>query len=348
MADYLEGHLALTDRALFDAHLDACSECSNEISEMRATIAMLRELPEPRVPGDFTANVMRRIRAGEATPTLFDRLGRFFESITSPGVLAPVSAALLSAGFVLWSQQAGLLDVVSPGSDAQTLQAEAARSQVVADATAARQQERLARAQAAESRMERASRADEGARLASNTGAVLLPSSAVDTRSQDSFALAPSYHVVISLQGAQLPYGIGPTHPAPVQIPLRADWGTSSAPRSLAVSATTPASGRSDIGPRTASMRVPSSAAPGSFGGASEPRSRDDWLEILEASPNEFAQRLSQLTLAEQELWIDRLARHAAEQGSLERVVERLRTAGGEQGRLLADDFSAVGSSAPN
>ena len=37
MADYLEGDLSLSKRALFDAHLDACTECARELSEMRGT-----------------------------------------------------------------------------------------------------------------------------------------------------------------------------------------------------------------------------------------------------------------------------------------------------------------------
>ena len=47
MADYLEGDLDLTKRALLDAHLDACDSCSREFAEMRGTIGLLRGLPDP-------------------------------------------------------------------------------------------------------------------------------------------------------------------------------------------------------------------------------------------------------------------------------------------------------------
>lgn len=342
MADYLEGHLALNDRAVFDAHLDACAECSREIAEMRGTIALLRELPEPQVPGDFAANVMRRIRAGDAERTLLDRIGSFFESITSPGVLAPVSAALLSAGFVLWGQQAGLLDVGAPQPLAETVDmAEAAEMAETAELTRAMKAERVT-----EGAPTRGATPSASGFANSQLASLGVPASPARGEASVAVQPAPEFHVTISFQAAPPPYQIDAVRPAPVQIPLRADWGAPATGGSVAVAAS-PGSSLGDVMSRAPSMRVPSSAPPGAFRAISEPRSRDDWLEILEASPHEFAQRLSQLTLAEQELWIDRLARHAAEQGSLDRVVERLRSAGGEQGRLLADDFNAVGASAP-
>lgn len=83
-----------------------------------------------------------------------------------------------------------------------------------------------------------------------------------------------------------------------------------------------------------------------------EPRSRDDWLAILETNPADFAWRISRLTLAERELWVDRLARHAQRQGALDRVVLRLQSAGGPDGHLLAEKFAVAGagdsSSAPD
>jgi len=327
MADYLEGHLALTDRALLDAHLDACSECSAEIGEMRSTIALLRELPEPEVPGDFAQNVMRRIRAGEAKPSFFGRIGDFFESITPARVVVPASAALLSAGFVLWGQQAGLLDITLPPASAPVEKME------LAQAETARPAPRLAETAATKSRADEVQLAGLGSSVASAPAA---PAPAVAPELGSS---APVLRMRIALNSAPPPYQIDAARPAPVQIPLRADGlgpspsrARSSAGRSMAVAAT----------PATPQYGITAEAK------ASDPRSRDDWLAILEASPREFAARLSVLTLAEQELWIDRLARHATEQGSLDRIVERLRTAGGEEGRLLADDFSAVTHSVPD
>jgi hypothetical protein len=103
MADYLEGDLSLGKRALFDAHLDACTTCKGELTEMRETIGLLRRLPTPEPPVDLADNVMRRIRAGEGQPGLADRLARWFaelnEFITTPRFAVPATA--LAAGLAV-------------------------------------------------------------------------------------------------------------------------------------------------------------------------------------------------------------------------------------------------------
>ena len=321
LADYLEGHLELTDRALLDAHLDACPECAADVAEMRATIAVLRGLPEPEVPGDFSANVMRRIRAGEGTPGFFDRVSNFFDDLLSPKVLAPASAALLSAGFVFWGQQVGLLDVGGATTTAQP----AAQAEV---------------AQASADRPARKAAADEDLQLV-GFGAPAEAGRAA------AGAPNPVFRVTISLEAAPPPYQLDPSmRTAPV--PFRYDGFEPTPPQSIAVASNARSSAAEASLDAMHRQRV--AADDGRFGIAAEdvreaPRSRDDWLAILESNPSEFAQQLSQLTLAEQEIWVDRLARHAAEQGSLDRVVERLRAAGGPMGAVLADDFAAVGRS---
>ncbi len=50
MPDYLEGDLDLMQRALLDAHLDGCSDCSQDFAQMRGTIGLLRDLPDPEPP----------------------------------------------------------------------------------------------------------------------------------------------------------------------------------------------------------------------------------------------------------------------------------------------------------
>jgi hypothetical protein len=335
MADYLEGQLALTDRALLDAHLDGCPECSADIAEMRATIGLLRSLPEPPVPGDFSANVMRRIRSGEATPGLLDRIAGFFQDITQPRVLVPVSAALLSAGFVLWGQQAGFfLEGGARTRAANTDVAAVSRS----EALATRGEVRRAGTASASS--------GEMMQVAGLAGSSSVRASEL---SGDASTPYPIMHVTISLEAAPPPYQIEPLQPAPVRIPFRADWGSANSPGSIAVASTPTTSLGETMSMEGSRVLMPAASSDrygvGTDPTRSEPRSRDDWLQILEASPAEFAQRLSRLTLAEQELWIDRLARHAAAQGSLDRVVERLRSAGGDVGQLLADDFAAVGES---
>ena len=103
MADYLEGDLPLGKRALFDAHLAQCPDCSSELAEMRGTIALLRRLPTPEPPADLTDNVMRRIAAGEGKPGLLDHLERWIGDLRSllvaPNFAVPASA--LAAGLAV-------------------------------------------------------------------------------------------------------------------------------------------------------------------------------------------------------------------------------------------------------
>jgi hypothetical protein len=70
--------------------------------------------------------------------------------------------------------------------------------------------------------------------------------------------------------------------------------------------------------------------------------SAEDWLLHAQRSPAAFAAELYLLTLAEQELWVDNLARRASAQGDLERVIASLQSSQSEQARLLAQDFRAA------
>ena len=74
MGPYLEGDLPLQQRALVDAHLDACPSCAEELRELRGTIGLLRSLPDVEPPLALATSVIARIRAGEAQPTLGVRL----------------------------------------------------------------------------------------------------------------------------------------------------------------------------------------------------------------------------------------------------------------------------------
>lgn len=95
MADYLEGDLDLTQRALLDAHLDGCGRCSGDFAEMRGTITALRSLPDPEPPPFLVETVMRRIREGEGRRTLADRLRDLAASVVSPPVAIPATALAL-------------------------------------------------------------------------------------------------------------------------------------------------------------------------------------------------------------------------------------------------------------
>lgn len=99
IADYLEGDLSLARRALFDAHLDHCETCRVDLEELRAIPYLLKQLPDVEPPPMLAADVMRRIRLGEATPTFGDRIRSLLSEIASPGIAIPVAA--MGAVFVL-------------------------------------------------------------------------------------------------------------------------------------------------------------------------------------------------------------------------------------------------------
>jgi len=112
MADYLEGDLALGKRALFDAHLDGCEECSRELAAMRETIDLLRGLASPEPPADLAPNVMRRIAEGEGQPRWLDRVAAWFGELNSflagPRIAVPVAAlAACLAVFVATGERGG-------------------------------------------------------------------------------------------------------------------------------------------------------------------------------------------------------------------------------------------------
>jgi len=100
LGEHLEGDLSLAEFARVDAHLNSCEECATELRELRATVALLRDLPDPELPIGFAARVAERIEAGE---------GRRPSKVTTlvRRIREPRFAAAMAAGF------AGLLAVTS-------------------------------------------------------------------------------------------------------------------------------------------------------------------------------------------------------------------------------------------
>jgi hypothetical protein len=105
IADYLEGDLALSERALFDGHLDGCEPCSREVTELRETIHLLRSLPDPEPPAMLVENVIRRIRGGEGSVRLSDHLRAGLAVLARPAIALPATA--LAAVLLLASGRIG-------------------------------------------------------------------------------------------------------------------------------------------------------------------------------------------------------------------------------------------------
>lgn len=96
LGDYLEGDLGTAERSAVDAHLAQCASCREELRGLRATVALLRSLPDPEPPADLAASVMARIDA-ERRPALLRRLD-------PPRVALALAAGLAGLAF-LWTWQ---------------------------------------------------------------------------------------------------------------------------------------------------------------------------------------------------------------------------------------------------
>jgi len=100
LSEYLDGSLGTRDTARVEAHLLDCLECRRSLGELRRTTELLRDLRGAEAP-DVTDAVLARIRAGEAEPTLLDRmragLARFLAGpLGAPLATAGVGLALLA------------------------------------------------------------------------------------------------------------------------------------------------------------------------------------------------------------------------------------------------------------
>jgi anti-sigma factor RsiW len=131
LGPYLEGDLPLQQRALVDAHLDACESCAAELKELRGTIALLRSLPELEPPKGLAGRVMARIQAGEAQPSRWVRLVDGFDLLLRPRPLVVLVAA--SAGVLA-------LTLLTPGFRTEPGEPQLGTSETLASSETARLQ----------------------------------------------------------------------------------------------------------------------------------------------------------------------------------------------------------------
>ena len=71
---HAEGRLRLVDRMRFRLHVGTCPGCGSYVRQLRATARALGVLPEPEVPPDLQAELLRRFEGwtprGQASPAL--------------------------------------------------------------------------------------------------------------------------------------------------------------------------------------------------------------------------------------------------------------------------------------
>jgi hypothetical protein len=98
LGDHLEGDIPLDERARIEAHLARCAECADELRELRATVRLLRGLPDPEPPARLVPEVMRRIEAGEGSER---RVVHFLRRAGEPRFAAALAAGI--AGLVIFT-----------------------------------------------------------------------------------------------------------------------------------------------------------------------------------------------------------------------------------------------------
>lgn len=62
ITDYLEGSLTLTQRIRFQMHMGLCLACRNYLSQMKYTVATLRQLPSEPIPPKIKEEILRRFQ----------------------------------------------------------------------------------------------------------------------------------------------------------------------------------------------------------------------------------------------------------------------------------------------
>lgn len=372
LADYLEGDLALDARAVVDAHLDQCEECALEVSEMEQTIRLLRTLPEPEMPQMMSANVMRRIRAGEAEPGLLTRIGRSVAAIFEPSFMLPASAIAAAALVVVVlqdSQGPGAPDLsgglAQPGASAL---GEAFPAWAIRDSSKSATLTAMASVPGLGARSTVADRATPAyaspARSDRSGGFVL--GAAQGTGSPLAGGAPPPFLV----QNGGWRGGLVPIPVAVDRIVIRSGLTGVDAQRSRAgslngfsgangfngvnaLSGAMPVAGPISqqmlnslrARPVRASVPLASRATAEmdqSFPTAGSGDPRDAWLAIALERPVDFARFLVNKNLAEQELWVARLSDRAESRGLLDDLVQALEGTEDVAAGVLAADFVAA------
>ena len=67
VTSYAEGQLRFIDRIRFRLHIATCRNCGTYVRQLRATAKALGKLPEPEIPPELQAELMRRFESWKAS-----------------------------------------------------------------------------------------------------------------------------------------------------------------------------------------------------------------------------------------------------------------------------------------
>lgn len=362
LADYLEGELALDERALVDAHLDECDACSRDVEEMLQTIRLLRTLPEPEIPPMLAANVIRRIRSGENRLGFFQRIGRRLGSVFEPDFVLPASAIAAAALVVTVVQGVGVFPYsTAPGVDERPAMSRGPSSVASLPAPlgatrSARPVDRLHSNPALDAmeivaRVER--RAMQADRVLASRGGERVPVSVSKTVDESGTRIRIGLDLAgIDPQSISSPIRVaGGPDSNPYRNPQIPEFWAAQFARVLSASAASSESSSqldaveryAPSQPRSRTVGWPQQAGFANdlepAGAATDPR--DAWLALGFEDPTEFARYIAGRNLAEQELWVARLSDRAVSRGLMVDLLKSLRDSGDRTAISVADDFAA-------
>jgi hypothetical protein len=369
MASYLDGELSLGARALFDAHLDQCDECTRELTEMRDTIRLLRTLPTPEPPTDLVSNVMSRIAEGEGQPNWFERVMDQLSRIFVPRIAIPATAvaAALTLTFVSGDLNLNSLDprvrpnqseIAGISLDARTGDSRRNALPIAADVPRvgnARRAPSQVTVRVASSTHPPRQRNESGAgqflfRVASDQIGPIRRSASTDD-------VASRYLFTGGLTGRSP--RVGPYLGASAAPPIALGSGQYLVGAASIVGAANIV-GAAKVNPNsqngagaavTRASATTQAAAPRanlvSAAGQTELTSEqlreqvlDQRLNALVLDPPGFAHRQAKRSQAEQEHWLQQMAARAADLGDVERVMSALAGSGDPEAKELASKFN--------
>jgi hypothetical protein len=348
MADYLDGELSLDFRALFDAHLDQCDDCSRELTDMRDTIRLLRTLPNPEPPVDLVSDVMQRIADGEAQPNWFERFLDQLSQWVIPRIAIPVTAvaAALMLTILTGDLSLGDLDLRPAAQQPPPAVASVKVAPVRAPSSV------LSVSPVAVPSPERANRQLQ---LFASGRSRLATGSPFDQYEGESRSGRFLYRVATDLRGpirsqprdGDVAYRMFSVSSTPIVGPY--------SPATMPPSLPSVLLGRTDFGsgqlrvrqapggitPVKVTRMVPATRDGGEALSPGERRRRelDTRLGQLKEDPPGFAQGMAKFSLAEQELWLRELAARAEETGDVGRVMSALEGSGDQDALRLAREF---------